>query len=138
MQRARPPDTPTKRRAAHHYILGLLREVGHASAEEVRAGLSRRGLELALSSVYLALHELCREGSARRFRGAGRTLFEAGGEVHAHLVCRSCGCVHDLPLPGAYLRALEAESAARGWRAPTPHLTLFGRCPNCLRREPAA
>ncbi len=96
-------------------LLGLLLRLGPTSAEGIQRALAGRGLEVALSSVYLTLNALERSGALRSFRGLGRTtLFVHRGRAQVYLICRSCGRTEALPLPEAYVRALERQSERCG------------------------
>jgi len=54
---------------------------------------------------------------------------------HHHVVCEGCGRVTDVPDLG--LGAAISEIQRRtGWQVETHRLELYGRCPDCRKRQP--
>jgi Fur family transcriptional regulator, ferric uptake regulator len=109
--------------------------------------LRRKGL--AQSSVYRNLSELERAGVVRRLvtdEEFGRyELAEDLTEHHHHVICSSCGTVHDLPLPADFERRLEQTlsrlSRSAGFAEVGHRLDLIGLCSDCAERtwrEPQA
>lgn len=90
--------TPVRRAASHPLLLSLLEaEENHLSAEAVCARLRRSGHGLSLSAVYRGLEALAEAGRVGVVRTRGVSLWERNPAPHAHLVCRGCGRVDDLP-----------------------------------------
>jgi Fe2+ or Zn2+ uptake regulation protein len=102
--------------------------------------LRRRGLPQ--SSVYRNLGELERAGVVRRLvtdEEFGRyELAEDLTEHHHHVICSSCGTVHDLPMPATFERDLEETlnrvSRAAGFAEVSHRLDLIGLCAECAER----
>lgn len=88
------------------------------------------------STVYRTLDVLDELGLVRHGHGAdGREEFHVGPEVeHGHLHCADCGGRWEI-------RAGQAEGivadllAANGFEVDLSHVTVVGRCADCVRRE---
>ena len=80
-------------------ILGLLEELGgHHSADDLVEAFRSRGSPIPRATVYHVLETLERAGLVLvADAGPGPTLYEAAGDWHHHLVCRSCGRIVDVP-----------------------------------------
>jgi Fe2+ or Zn2+ uptake regulation protein len=113
-----------------------LRELDrHATAEEIAAAAGDRLPGLSMPTVYATLELLERLGLVRRVTGAGNaTLFDPGTEPHAHLVCRSCGKVFDVP-GAADLGALTRAARSAGMQVDEAEVLLQGVCADCAARQ---
>jgi Fur family transcriptional regulator, stress-responsive regulator len=102
----------------------------HLTAEAVHA-LARESLpSLSLTTVYKSLAELVDLGEIRRVDlGDGSARFDRNASEHAHLVCRACGRLEDLPA-GDYHVGLPAV-AAHGFQVEGHAVLFHGRCPAC-------
>ncbi|GAA0298607.1 transcriptional repressor [Kineococcus aurantiacus] len=124
--------TPQRRR-----ILDAVRDLGHASAEEVSEHLAPRDGSPGVdpSTVYRALAVLEEVGLVARTQLDRKVpsfhAVEHGG--HLHLVCDGCGAVAEAA-PGP-AREMAAEILSRDdFVVDTGHLALRGRCARCRDR----
>ena len=80
-------------------VLGLITaSEEHLTAEQVRDGLSRRGVDLPRSSINNILGNLSRRGIVGRVTTVpGPVRFEADSSVHDHYVCSVCGLITNVP-----------------------------------------
>lgn len=106
---------------------------GHIDAEELLAGLGRRGAKISRATVYRNLDLLVECGLVHRHRlGRNRFLYEHvhRGQRHDHLVCTECGRVAEFVSPG--IEALQAEICrAHGFDPAVHTLQISSRCREC-------
>jgi Fe2+ or Zn2+ uptake regulation protein len=125
--RARGLRVTTQRVVLHQALLDLGR---HATAEQVARAAAGRLPGLALPTVYAALDLFDELGLVRRVAAGGAVLFDPVTDGHAHLACRSCGAVVDIPA------TVDTGVAARagcwaGARVDAAEVLLRGLCPSC-------
>lgn len=118
--------------APRQLVLDTVRELVHATPEQVHAAVAQRAAGINITTVYRTLELLEELGlvtHAHLGRGAP-TYHGVGSQTHAHLVCRGCGTIGELP--EASLRPLAADLLeTRGFRLDISHVALFGRCADC-------
>lgn len=79
----------------------LARLGGHRGVDEIAAWLRAHGEPLPTTSVYNAVEVLETADLVRiAHRGPPRSLYEVAGRGHDHFVCRTCGEIVDVQLPG--------------------------------------
>jgi len=115
-------------------VYDTLRQMGHATAaqlyEEARHGQPRLGI----ATVYRLLAKGVAEGSVRRISFEGEDdRYDMTMAPHAHICCRGCGRVEDLPLPDM---TLTEEAAVRlGFTIGEETVSLCGLCADCAKRQ---
>lgn len=106
---------------------------GHIDAEELLAGLQRRGAKISRATVYRNLDLLVDCGLVHKQRlGRNRFLYEHvhRGQRHDHLVCTVCGRVAEFVSPG--IEALQAEICrAHGFDPAVHTLQISSVCRSC-------
>lgn len=114
-------------------ILRALARLGHATMEQLLEATQRELPNLQLSTIYRAVETLTAHGlvSHTHLTGATPTYQLASHGDHAHLVCRGCGSVTQMD--DAVARRFTAEIAAvHGFDVDFGHLSVFGRCADCV------
>lgn len=118
--------------------LAVLRGAGgHLTTAEVFEQVQRVYQSVTITAIHRIL-EVCAElnlVSTLDFGTHGRRYEWVGGAPHAHLVCRGCGQVRELPRPDVAPLAERLERRHR-FTADLNHLVVFGACHTCDR--PAA
>ena len=113
-------------------VLDAVRELGHATPEEVHGWIRERVEGVNVSTVYRAL-ELLEElelVTHTHLSHGAPTYHPAGGVPHAHLVCHTCGTVKELA-PTELASLVEAVRGRTGFEPDIGHLTVFGECERC-------
>jgi len=119
----------TESRAA---VYDVLRDMPHASADDVFGVIGRRMPRASRQSVYNALGDFADAGIVRRIEPAGRPmLYELRvQDNHHHLVCTSCGTVVDVDCAVGAAPCLE-PSDTHGFILATAEVTYWGLCSAC-------
>ncbi len=118
-------------------ILHVLRHARtHLSPAEVYERARLDLPRLTETTVYRTLGFLAKTGLVwPTHRGNGHLVYEIAGSYHHHLVCRACGS--ELEVESALLRNMYAKlAAATGYVLMDNHVTLFGLCPKCQKKNP--
>lgn len=121
-------------------VLAAVETLGHATPDEVFAEVRQHSAAINLSTVYRTLELLDELGLIRHAHLSDRapTYHAATDHEHVHLVCRYCGAVLSVAqeLVETALAPLVAE---HGFEPDYPHLSVFGRCRDCVQgRESTA
>jgi Fur family ferric uptake transcriptional regulator len=115
-------------------ILGAVRELGHATPEQISDAVS--GVDL--TTVYRTLELLEELGLVRHAHlGHGAPSYRPSEDQHIHLVCHVCGAVVDAP-PELINSLAEQLRSERGFALDRSHFTVFGRCHACVEQSVAA
>ena len=114
-------------------VYDTLRQMGHATAaqlyEQARHGQPRLGI----ATVYRLLSKGVAEGSVRRISFEGEDdRYDLTLTPHAHVCCRRCGRVEDLPLPD--LSPTEQAAKRLGYTVEQGTVSLCGLCADCKGR----
>lgn len=120
-------------------VLQAVEHLGHATPDEVLAEVRKGSTAVNISTVYRTL-ELLEELDLVRhahLHDRAPTYHSAASPPHAHMVCRDCGVVREVPPQTVepLVRALEAD---HGFEADVGHLTVFGTCQECRSAVAAA
>lgn len=119
----------SRQREAIREYLDMHRD--HPTAEEVYLGLREEDPHLSLGTVYRNLSLLADLGEIIRIRsGAGPDHFDADLSPHQHFMCRCCGKVLDMSVPGA-AQLLAAAADEFSGELETCTITFSGLCGEC-------
>lgn len=117
-------------------VLAAVRELDHATPEEVaeRVRLTHPGINL--STVYRNLETLENVGLVQHSHlGHGGATYHASEVLtHLHLVCGSCGVVGDAPIEVAanFVNTLADDY---GFKTDVTHFAVYGTCAACAQLE---
>ena len=101
----------------------------HPTADALFTAASVQMPGISLRTVYQTLTDLASMGEIRLIDlGTGATHFDPNTDDHHHLVCSSCGVVHDIYIEGA--TALRFEGVD-GFSVDSAAILLHGQCAVC-------
>ena len=123
----------TPQRAA---VLRAVRERDdHPTASDVFAAAKNYFPAISYATVYNSLRYLRDAGLLRELRfGDGASRYDGITDRHDHALCTECGKLVDFDL--AEPAELMQEAARKSSFQPASiHLTLVGRCPDCLETK---
>ena len=114
-------------------MLSAVRELGHATPEEVAEKVRQSHPGINLSTVYRNLETLENVGLVQHTHlGHGGATYHAAEELtHLHLVCGVCGSVGDAPIESAasFVTSLADDY---GFRTDVSHFAIYGTCADCF------
>lgn len=113
-------------------VLDAVRELGHATPEQVHAAVQRVAGAVNITTVYRTLELLEELGlvTHTHLSHGAPTYHSAGERQHIHLVCRSCGVVTEVD-PLLLSPCAETLKERYGFLLDIGHVSLFGRCATC-------
>ncbi|GAA1244637.1 transcriptional repressor [Pseudonocardia aurantiaca] len=112
-------------------ILDAVRELGHATPEQICAQVQTAAPAVNITTIYRTLDLMERIGLVRHTHlGHGAPTYSEQKHQHVHLVCHSCGSVTESPtdLMDELAERLRAESQ---FELDPSHVALSGVCRNC-------
>lgn len=113
-------------------VLRAVDRLGHATPDEILGAVREESSAVNISTVYRTLELLEELGLVRHAHLSDRapTYHSTTGPAHAHLVCRTCGRVSELPLETLTPMTERLESE-HNFVPDVGHLTVFGHCQDC-------
>jgi Fur family ferric uptake transcriptional regulator len=116
-------------------VLAALADNAHLTVDVIVRGARDRLGSLSVQAVYDNLEVLLGAGIVRRIEPAGSPArFELRvGDNHHHLVCRSCGVIHDVDCVVGAPPCL-TPSDDRGFMVDEAEVTFWGFCADCQEK----
>jgi Fur family ferric uptake transcriptional regulator len=113
-------------------VLRAVDRLGHATPDEILGAVREESSAVNISTVYRTLELLEELGLVRHAHLSDRapTYHSTTGPAHAHLVCRACGRVSELPVETLTPMTERLESE-HNFVPDVGHLTVFGHCQDC-------
>ena len=113
-------------------VLQAVRDLGHATPEEVANKIHITHPGINMSTVYRNLETLENVGLVQHTHlGHGGATYHAAEELtHLHLVCGVCGVVGDAPIETA-APFVQQLSDDYGFRTDVTHFAIYGTCASC-------
>lgn len=122
--------------APRQLVLEAVYALGHCTPDLIHAAVAERAAGVNITTVYRTLdllEELGLVTHAHLSHGAP-TYHPTSEQPHAHLVCRQCGGIDEIP--AAALGGLLTDLRSRnGFRLDVGHVALFGLCGHCAGKE---
>lgn len=112
-------------------VLDAVRELGHATPEQVCRRVQVTAPTVNITTVYRAL-DLLEELNLLRHThlGHGAPVYSAEEHEHVHLVCHRCGTVTEAPRTSLNGLARQLDENY-GFTLDSTHLALSGTCRDC-------
>lgn len=116
-------------------VLDAVRDLGHATPEQVCAQVQRDAPAVNITTVYRSLDLLERLGLVRHTHlGHGAPNYSVHEHEHVHLVCHGCGTVTEVPTD--VMAQLAGRLAAEnGFALDVSHVALSGHCRDCQGQD---
>ena len=108
----------------------------HPTASDIFAAAKQYLPAISYATVYNSLRYLRQAGLVQELSfGDGASRYDGITHRHDHALCTECGKLVDFDL--AEPAELMQEAARKScFQAESVHLTLVGRCPDCLEPSP--
>jgi Fur family transcriptional regulator, peroxide stress response regulator len=106
----------------------------HPSAEQIYQEVRRQMPTISFNTVYKTLEVFCQKGLVIKVNPLHEVArYDIDTEHHAHLICRQCHFIVDLPDEVAPALSLPEEARA-GFQVEQHSLTFWGLCPQCQQK----
>ncbi|WP_114451539.1 Fur family transcriptional regulator [Halopolyspora algeriensis] len=116
-------------------VLDAVREMDHATPEQVCRRIQHTAPTVNITTVYRALDLLEELGLVRHTHlGHGAPTYSVEEHEHVHLVCHRCGGIDEVPceMLDGLARSLDEQ---RGFALDASHLALSGTCRDCRETD---
>ena len=112
-------------------IIELMHSAGHITIEELYHSILQRFASISLATLYKNIHSMMDVSLIREVKVAGyKTRYEIEQAQHAHVVCKECGELKDIPMhPASLLKDPGLDIA--GYKADDVSVVITGICPHC-------
>jgi Fur family peroxide stress response transcriptional regulator len=105
----------------------------HPTAEQIYQKVRQDMPAISFNTVYKTLEVLCQKGMIIKVNPLHEVArYDIETEHHAHLICRNCHFIVDLPDTVAPAPSLP-EEAQNGFRLERHSLIFWGLCPQCQK-----
>ncbi|MBB4962648.1 Fur family transcriptional regulator [Saccharothrix violaceirubra] len=113
-------------------VLDAVRELGHATPEQVCRRVQETAPTVNITTIYRTLDLLDRLGTVRHTHlGHGAPSYSIDEHEHVHLVCHRCGRIDEVPCD--LLEPLSGTLERQyGFELDAGHLALSGTCRSCV------
>ncbi len=115
-------------------VLSAVRELGHATPEEILEKVRLKHPGINLSTVYRNLETLEKVELVKHTHlGHGGSTYHASQELsHLHLLCIECGSMSDAPIKiaASFIKALAKDYH---FTTDVTHFAISGTCAACLK-----
>jgi Fur family transcriptional regulator, peroxide stress response regulator len=106
----------------------------HPTAEQIYQEVQRHMPAISFNTVYKTLEVFCQKGIIIKVNPLHEVArYDIETEHHAHLICRNCHFIVDLPDEVTPPPSLPKEAQA-GFRLERHSLIFWGLCPQCQKK----
>ena len=122
--------------AQRQLVLEAVRDLGHATPEQIHERIRDRVEGVNITTVYrtLDLLEELQLVSHTHLSHGAPTYHLAGDRGHAHLVCHRCGRITEVE-PAVFADARKEVADRTGFVLDVGHVAVFGTCAECLEKR---
>ena len=115
-------------------IMQLMHHVGHINIDELYQAIREKFSSISLATLYKNVHTMLDVSLIREVKIPGqKTKYEIQKESHAHMLCKSCGELKDLPYNPNEI--LQHSMKISHYKADDVSIVISGICPNCQKEE---
>lgn len=114
-------------------IIQWMEYTGHISIDELYQAIREKFASISLATLYKNIHTMMEVNLVREVKIPGqKTKYEIGKEAHAHLVCKSCNELKDIPFNPNTL--LQQSIDTSQYKAEEVSVLITGICPECQKK----
>lgn len=114
-------------------IIQLMHYAGHIGIDELYQEVRKKFSSISLATLYKNVHTMLDVALIREVKIPGhKTKYEISKESHAHVLCKSCGELKDVPLEPVSL--LQKSIDMSHYKVEEVSVVMSGICPECQKR----
>ena len=115
-------------------IVDLMQRAGHISIDELYEAIKQKFASISLATLYKNIHSMMDVSLIREVKVSGcKTKYEIEKASHAHVMCKQCGELKDIPLDPSSLLQNGGLNIA-GYKADDISIVISGICPDCQKK----
>jgi Fur family peroxide stress response transcriptional regulator len=114
-------------------IIDLMHHAGHISIDDLYSAIREKFSSISLATLYKNVHTMLDVSLIREVKIPGqKTKYEIEKESHAHVMCKICGELKDVPFNPSTLFQDTAEM--NHYVAEEISVVISGVCPECQKK----
>ncbi|AFV97312.1 MULTISPECIES: Fur family transcriptional regulator [unclassified Sulfuricurvum] len=114
-------------------IIELMHHSGHISIDDLYQAIRKKFASISLATLYKNVHTMMDVSLIREVKIPGqKTKYEIEKEAHAHVMCKCCGELKDIPFDPASL--LQKSMDLSHYAADEVSIVISGTCPECQKK----
>jgi len=114
-------------------IIELMHQTGHISIDDLFQAIRDKFASISLATLYKNVHTMMDVSLIREVKIPGhKTKYEIEKEAHAHVMCKSCGELKDIPFNPSSL--LKTSMDITLYKADDVSIVISGTCPECQKK----
>lgn len=114
-------------------IIELMHHTGHISIDDLYQAIREKFASISLATLYKNVHTMMDVSLIREVKIPGqKTKYEIEKEAHAHVLCKCCGELKDIPFDPVSL--LQKSIDMSRYIADEVSIVISGTCPECQKQ----
>ena len=114
-------------------IIELMHHTGHISIDDLYQAIREKFASISLATLYKNVHTMMNVSLIREVKIPGqKTKYEIEKEAHAHVLCKCCGELKDIPFDPVSL--LQKSIDMSQYTADEVSIVISGTCPECQKK----
>lgn len=114
-------------------IIELMHHAGHISIDDLYQAIREKFASISLATLYKNVHTMMNVSLIREVKIPGqKTKYEIEKEAHAHVMCKSCGELKDIPFNPNSL--LKTSMDISNYQTEEVSIVISGTCPECQKK----
>jgi Fe2+ or Zn2+ uptake regulation protein len=110
-------------------IIELMNDSGHINIDDLYKEIRMKFTSISLATLYKNIHTMMNVNLIREVKIPGqKAKYEIEKTPHAHVVCKTCGELKDIPFDTT---TLEDTIKRSDYSAEEVSIMISGICPNC-------
>ncbi|MBN2870435.1 MAG: transcriptional repressor [Campylobacterales bacterium] len=115
-------------------IIELMQHAGHISIEDLYDVIRKKFASISLATLYKNIHSMMDVSLIREVKIPGhKTKYEIEKSSHAHVMCKQCGELKDIPVDPASLLQTGGFDIS-GYKADDVSIVISGICSDCQQK----
>lgn len=111
-------------------IIELMHHAGHISIDDLYREIQKKFASISLATLYKNIHTMKSVNLIREVNISGeKAKYEIEKGSHAHIICKRCGELKDLPFDPLLL--LQESIKTSNYSADEISVVISGVCPKC-------
>lgn len=114
-------------------IIDLMHHRGHINIDDLYHAIRQKFASISLATLYKNIHTMMDVSLVREIKIPGqKTKYEIEKEAHAHVMCKCCGELKDIPFNPSSL--LKTSMDISHYEANEVSIVISGTCPECQKK----
>lgn len=114
-------------------IMELMDHAGHISIDELFQTIQKRFASISLATLYKNIHTMMHVSLIREVKIPGqKAKYEIEKTPHAHVLCKSCNELKDIPFDSEPL--LHKSAQMSHYTTDEISIVISGLCPHCQKK----